>query len=79
MGDTIDRGPMNRMSAPGTPPRTLKTNYFDNLFGALWMYQALGDMLSIIVSSSNFGKLSIATETNTFGSHVDAQSVNSYR
>ena len=51
------------------------------ILGALWVYRALGDMLSIIVSNSHFGKRSAARVMIIFGSHVGAhvsESVNSY-
>ena len=43
----------------GLPPDPVKQIILI-ILGALWVYQALGDMLSIIVSNSHFGKRSAA-------------------
>ena len=48
------------------------------VLGAFWVYQALGDMITIVVSNSHFGKRSAARVMTALSSHVDAQSVNSY-
>ena len=40
--------------------------------GAFWVYQALGDMLNSIESSSHFWKRPGARDMTIFGSHVGA-------
>ena len=39
------------------------------VLGALWVYRTLGDMLTSIVSNSNFGKRSAARDMAIVGSH----------
>ena len=39
------------------------------ILGAIWVYQALGDMLSIIVSNSDFGKRTAARVMTIFSLH----------
>ena len=39
---------------------------------ALWVYRAHGDMLSIIVSNSHFGKRRVVGDMTIFGFHVVA-------
>ena len=66
-------------SPPGDRSRPLKTTYF-NYFAGFWVYRALGEMLSIIVSNSDFGKRSGAGDMTICWSHVGAyvsKSVNS--
>ena len=53
-------GPIKGMVTPGE--RTLDTSRLIILIilGALWVYQALGDILTNIVSNSHFAKPSVA-------------------
>ena len=47
------------------------------ILGALWMYRAIGDMLSIIVSNSHFWKRLGARDVTIFGYHVGSHILNS--
>ena len=59
------------MSSPGTMLRPPKTYYF-NYFGGPWGVPGFGDMFSMTVSNSDFGKRSAAGDMTTFLSHVRA-------
>ena len=55
----INRGSIDRMVTSGGPPDPLILIILV-ILDALWVHQALGDMLSIIVSYSHFRKRSVA-------------------
>ena len=64
----INKGPINCMSPPGTPPRLLKLIILI-ILGTVWVYRALGDMLRIVVSNSHFGKRSAGRVMTFFSFH----------
>ena len=51
--------------------RTLDSSKLINLIisGSLWVYEAVGDMLTSIVSNSDFGKRLGARDMTIFGTH----------
>ena len=56
----INRGAINRMVTSGGLSLEPLKHIILIILGALWVYQPLGDMPSIIVSNLHFGKLSAA-------------------
>ena len=57
-GSSGGNPPISRMVTSGGPPLDPSKLHILIILGALWVYRALGDMLSIIVSNSLFGRRS---------------------
>ena len=74
------KGSIKGMVSPGDRPRPSKLFYFF-ISDSLWVYVALGNILSSIVSNSHFGKRPVASDMMIFGLHFLLQiteSVNYY-
>lgn len=66
----VIKGPIKGMDTPGEPPAD--PSKLNNLLisDPLWVYEALGNILTSMVSSSHFAKQPVALGMTIFGSHV---------